>query len=136
MPVYLVGRNTKVKVTPKGGQVIELGVPLFSTDKASCIYVTDVGRKVVFIEYIFDTENPPFQHGQIVALDVTGSQDGYPDIHIQEGILDIIGTETGWKAAVKAFIVVAELSQPQPQPQSGFMSLLAGLFKGGGHVGS
>jgi hypothetical protein len=110
MSVYLAGKVASVVVTPLGGDPVTLAVPVqFEGEqlKTGSIYVTDNGRKVVFVEFYYDSENPPVHQGQLVSLDITGIG---KDVHIQQGILDIVGTESRVKNAVKAFIVVAELS--------------------------
>lgn len=113
MPRYQVGRNTRVTMTPyESGRPVELAIPVqFEGDviKTSSVYVTDVGRKVVFLECIIDVNDPQFHQGQVVSLDITHGDDGLEPLHIGKGILDVVCHDSHFKSAVKCVLVVIEL---------------------------
>lgn len=112
MPIYQAGKGTKVVVVLEDETEVELAIPVyFDGDeiKSDSIYILDVGRKVVFIEHFLDIKNPPLHRGQIVALHVTNGEPNHDYIHIAHGLVDVIGTRSSPKSAVKEFIVVVEL---------------------------
>lgn len=111
MPTFRAGKGLRVSVTQAGRKPVELGVPIqFDGEglKTASIYVADLGRKVVFIEYFYDrNEGCPFSQGEVVKLDI--SHDGAdPEYHLT-GVLDIIGVDSSMKQAVRSFLVFVEL---------------------------
>lgn len=110
MPVYLSGKKTCVNLIHSTGEITELAVPI-ETDRqwaTAAIWVADVGRKVVFVEFIRNATDKPFNQGEAVRLEIIHGDDPANDIKF-DGILDVVSLRSKPDEALKGFVVVVEV---------------------------
>ena len=98
---YLRGMDVRVEITPADGPPIE--VPTKS------VYLTDVGNRVAFIEYVHDTEmTGRLKRGQAVRLVVDEGERGERH-EIERATLAVMSRDCQACHAVQGVFVVAEL---------------------------